>query len=105
MVCGECALEVPAVQRAFSGHRAPLAVSEEVWTQFSTSVEVDSLHLWLTANDVGRRTFYTMLAAWHADSRGHAPEASVGERLLIDCDLASAMRDLGGGMVLGGATL
>ena len=48
-VCGECALDVPAVQRAFSGHRAPLAVSEEVWTQFSTSVEVDSLHLWLTA--------------------------------------------------------
>ena len=32
--CGECALDVPAVQRAFSGHRTPLAVPEEVWTQF-----------------------------------------------------------------------
>ena len=42
--CGECALDVPAVQRAFSGHRTPLAVPEEVWTQLSTNVEVGSLH-------------------------------------------------------------
>ena len=98
--CGECALDVAVVQRAFSGHRAPLVVPDEVWTQFSTSVEVDSLHRWLTANNAGRRFFNMMLAAGHANPRGRAPEARIGERLLIGCDLAPAC-ELGVG---GGAT-
>ena len=90
--CGECALDVTAVQRAFFGHRALLAVPDEVWTQFSTNVEVDSLHRWLTANSAGLRTGNMMIAAGHVDPRGRALEASVGECLLIDCDLAPAMR-------------
>ena len=64
--CGECALDVAVVQRAFSGHRAPFVVPDEVWTQFSANVEVDSLHRWLTANNAGQRSFNMMLAAGHA---------------------------------------
>ena len=96
--CGECALDVTAVQRPLSGHRAPLAVPEEVWMQFSTNVKVSSLHEWLTANFARRRTFNMMLAAGHVDTCGRSPEASVGEQLLIDCDIAPAMRlAVGGG--------
>ena len=89
------ALSSPTDQRAFSGHHALLAVPDEVWTQFSTNVEVSSLHRWLTANNAGRRFFNMMLAAGHANPRGRAPEARIGERLLIGCDLAPAC-ELGG---------
>ena len=86
------ALPSPIDQRAFSGQCAPCLVPKETWTQFSTNVEVGSLHQWLTASNAGRRTFNMMLSAGHDDARGRAPETSIGKRLLIDCDPAPAKR-------------
>ena len=87
----EGALDAPAVQRAFHGQCAPCVLTKEVWTPLSTDVEVSSLHRWLKANNAGRRTGNMMLAAGHADPRGRAPEARMGARMVIDCDLAPTM--------------
>ena len=60
--------------------------------QSASSLDVSSLHQWLTANSAGRRTSNAVLAAGHAGPRGRAPEARMGARMVIDCDLAPAMR-------------
>ena len=84
------ALNSPTVQQASSFVCAPCFMPEEAWTQSSSNRDRDPLHVWLTANNAGRRNFYMMLAAGHADSRRRVPEARVGTRMVIDCDLAPA---------------
>ena len=64
---------------------------KEVWTQPSSNRDRSPLHEWLNANNAGRRNFYMMLAAGHADPRCRVPEARVGARIVIDCDLAPAL--------------